>query len=83
MPRIIKITPVESIKAGPNSTVLENGTILNPVVYSAADILFDDGIWVQVERPLTPDKVREAYRAARDAQQAPIDGIGPGHDVTP
>ena len=82
MPRIARLTPVESIKVGVGSTVLPDGTIVNPEPYSAADIEFTDGVTVQVERPLTPAKLTAAWKAARGSSLTPLDGIVPG-DVVP
>ena len=79
MPRIARLTPIESIQVGPDSTVLPDGTIQNPTPYLAADITFDDGVVVQVERPLTDAKVQAAYRAARTAE--PIDGVPVGRNI--
>jgi len=83
MPKIVRLEEVYSIKPGDPPDVAPDGTILNPVPYHAADIWFDDGITVQVERPLTPAKVRAAYQAARAEASAGIDEIALGHDVTP
>jgi len=81
MPRIARLTPVESIKVGVGSTVLPDGTIVNPEPYSAADIEFTDGVTVQVERPLTPAKLTAAWRAAQGSSQKPLDGVTPGDAV--
>ena len=77
MARIVSITQVSSIKAGPGSTILPDGTILNPVPYDAADVQFDDGVMVQVERPLSNPKLLAAYAAAK-GQASGLDGLKPG-----
>lgn len=82
MPTITRLTPIESIKPGDPPQVAPDGTILNPVPYSAVDIAFDDGVVVQVERPLTKAAVKAAYLAARQAQQATLDGLSTGQDPT-
>ena len=82
MPKIVRITPVESIQVGPLSTVLPDGTIVNPEPYSAVDIEFGDGVQVQVERPLTLAKITAAWKAAGSSSQKPLDGLVPG-DVVP
>lgn len=83
MPSIINIEPVSSIKAGPGSSVEPDGTILNPEPYEAANITFDDGVTVQVERPLTVAKLQAAYKAATALKGATLDGISPGDVITP
>lgn len=83
MPRITKLSPISSIKVGPGSTVLPNGTIVSPEPYDAVDIYFDDGILVQVERPLTMVKVVAAYQASKLAQATVIDGIATGQPLPP
>lgn len=81
MPRIKRMVPVESIVAGPGSTILPDGTILNPDPYHAADITFDDGVLVQVERPLTVAKIQQAWRDATAASGSAMDGITPGDPI--
>lgn len=83
MPKIIRIQEVYSIKAGDPPDVAPNGTILNPLPYYAANITFDDGILVQVERPLDMDKIWTAYQAALAAISPPIDGIYEGQEIHP
>lgn len=78
MARIVRLTPISSTQVGPGSTVLPDGTILNPVPYEAVNTWFDDGVWAQVERPLTLAKVRAAYLAAQTGPSALIDGIATG-----
>lgn len=81
MATILKLTPIESIKAGPKSTIMQDGTILNPVPYEAADLECDDGFTFQVERPLTLEKIKAAKDAAEDAARVTIDGISTGDDI--
>ena len=83
MPRITRLDPVSSIKVGPKSTVLPDGTIVDPEPYEAVNVTFDDGVAVQVERPLTVIKIRDAWRAATSLTGSPIDGIAPGTTITP
>lgn len=50
MPRKIeKLRVVESIKPGPYSTILPDGTITNPVPYVAVEVVSNDGAVVQIE----------------------------------
>lgn len=81
MSTIVSLTPISSIKVGPGSTVAPDGTILNPERYEAVDILFDDGVAVQVERPLDAARVRAAYQAAIASRGASLDGISTGDVV--
>ena len=81
MPRIVSLRPITSITVGPGSTILPDGTILNPVPYSAVDITFDDGVQAQVERPLTVASIQAAWRAAVAAQRRAIDGIATGDNI--
>ena len=83
MPRILSLHPVSSIKVGPLSTVAPDGTIINPVPYEGVNVIFDDGVTVQVERPLTLAKITAAYRAAVAPAGSAIDGGAPGAVITP
>lgn len=76
--RITKLTEVHSIKAGPGSTILGDGTIQDPAPYEAVDVTFDDGVVVQVERPLTRAAVAAAYAAAVGKPGATIDEVSVG-----
>lgn len=58
MTRVKRLEEVNSIKAGPKSTILEDGTIVNPLKYHGAVVELDDGRVIQVERPLTLGKIR-------------------------
>jgi len=78
MATILKLTPIESIKAGPSSTVLDDGTIRDPEPYKAVDVTFDDGVTVQVERPVTRAKLQAAYAAAAGKPGATIDEVSVG-----
>lgn len=82
MARIVRLTVVESIKPGPGSTIAPDGTIIKPEPYRAVDIEFDDGVIVQVERPLNAPKVQAARQAAAAGAGPTIDGISVG-DVVP
>lgn len=77
MARIVSIAAVESVKAGPDSTVLADGTIEKPEPYHAADIEFDDDVVVQVERPLDNAKI-VAARGAVTTSAKDVDGFKPG-----
>lgn len=76
MPRIIRLEPIDSIAAGPGSTILPDGTITNPVPYHAVNVTLDDGRTVQIQRPLTLAKLQAALAAP--AAGAAVDGIAPG-----
>jgi hypothetical protein len=76
MATVVKVRRVNTIKPGPRSTVRPDGTIINPVSFVGIDVTFDDGVTIQVEQPVTSDKVRVAYEAA--ATVAEVDGIRPG-----
>jgi len=78
MATIIRLREVASIKAGPGSTVLDDGTIQDPEPYEAVDVELDDGVTVQVERPVTRAKLSAAYAAAVDKQGATIDEVSVG-----
>jgi len=80
MPKIVKMTKVTSIKAGLGSTVLSDGSILNPEPYSAVNIYLDDGRKVQVERPLTIEKIQAAV-VVPDKVPEEIDGIREGQQI--
>ncbi len=75
MAKIIRLESVTSIKVGPLSTVLPDGTIVNPLPYEGVNITFDDGVRVQVERPLNATKVSDAYQEAKWVKATTIDGI--------
>ena len=79
MPTIVRLTPIESIKPSTGG-VAPDGTIRNPLPYSAVDVEFDDGVTVQVERPLTQGKIQAAL-AALAARQPAIDGFNVGDNV--
>ncbi len=83
MPRITRLDPISSIKVGPGSTVLPDGTIVDPVPYEAVNIRFDDAVVVQVERPLTLPKIQAAWRAATTGAVTTIDGISTGAIIAP
>jgi len=78
LPRIVKLTRVTSIKAGPGSTVLDDGTIQDPEPYEAVNSELDDGVTIQVERPLTREKVKAAYDAAVREHAVTIDEVSTG-----
>jgi len=78
MPKIVRLTPISLVKPDEPPQVAKDGTTLKPVPYEAADVAFDDGIVVQVERPLTKGKVRVAHRDAVKAQRVTIDGVSTG-----
>ena len=82
MPRITRLEAVESIKPGDPPEIAPDGTILNPVAYEAVDITFDDGVSVQVERPLTLTKVVAAWKDAQATIRVKIDGIGVSDVIT-
>lgn len=82
MPRIKSMEIVRSIKAGPNSRILPDGTIENPEPYEAVNIVFENGIFIQVERPLTMAKIRAAYNKRILEQTTSIDGFQTGQDIT-
>lgn len=81
MAKITRLRLVSSIKAGPGSSILPNGTIENPEPYEAVDFECDDGIRFQVERPLTAEKVKVAKDAAEDAATLTVDGISTGDEI--
>ncbi len=83
MAKIISLRPIESIKLGPDSAVLPDGTIENPVPYLAADVVFDDGVMVQVERPLTLVKISLARQAATKPPSMTLDDVSVGDPVVP
>lgn len=76
---IRRLQVIDTIKVGPGSRVLPDGTIVAPVRFQGVAIEFDDGVQVQVERPLTRQSVADAYAAAT---RASADGIAEG-DVFP
>ena len=63
MAKIVQLEQINSIKMGVGSTVLSDGTIVNPESYSAVNITLDDGRTFQVERPLTLVKLQAAIAA--------------------
>lgn len=75
MPQIVRLTLVESIKPG-DPPKIADGTILNPEPYSAANVEFDDGTNVQVERPLTRAKLQAAWSAAHPIET--VDSVTTG-----
>ncbi len=79
MTRIVRLQLIESTKPGEPPDIAEDGTILNPEPYHACDVTFDDGIIVQVERPSTENKVREAYRAAK--KEVTVDELTTGQNI--
>ncbi len=83
MPKIALLSPIESIKPGDPPDVTRDGTILNPIPYLAVDVTFDDGIMVQVERPLTLAKIRVAYRNTVARKNVTVDEVSTGDTVTP
>lgn len=82
MTRITKLEPVESIKPGEPPDVAPDGTILNPEPYHGCDVTFDDGIEVQIERPLTLVALRVAYETKVTNPVEEVDGVHEG-DVLP
>ena len=83
MPRIVHLAAVESIQPGIPPQIAPDGTILNPVPYLAANVTFDAGVTVQVERPLTVLKLQAAYKDATAAKGPVLDGIAPGDLIPP
>ena len=80
--KVTSLEPVESIKVGPGSTIAPDGTILDPEPYHACDVGLDDGITVQVERPVTLAAIRAAYEIAVSNPVEEVDGVREG-DVLP
>lgn len=80
MPVIKRIESISSIQPGPNSKILPNGTIVDPIPWEGAEIEFDDGIVATVERPLSKPKLLTAHAAAKAARKG-IDGLKPGDAV--
>lgn len=75
--KIVRLRPVPdgAITVGPESTVLPDGTIVNPVPFVGVDVTLADGTQVQVEGPpedLTPKKIREALRLLPNHQYGEI-----------
>lgn len=83
MTRISKLSPLEGIRVGPGSTVLPDGTILDPEPYHACDVTLDDGVEVQVERPLTLEAIRAAYEIAVTNPVQEVDGVREGDELPP
>lgn len=83
MPKIYHMEEAHSIKVGPDSTVLPDGTIVDPVPYEAVTIGFDDGVECQVERPLTVEKIQDAYHKALHNPHRTIDGISVHDNIPP
>ena len=81
MPKIVSMRPVTSIKPGTPPNIAPDGTILNPVPYRAVDVEFDDGVTVQVERPINPSKIKTAYLAHDDVKSVTYDGVSKGDVV--
>lgn len=78
--KIKKILEINTIKAGINSTILNDGTIKDPENYNCVTIIFDDSIIIQVERPLTITKIKNAYNT-KIADIKSIDGISENQDI--
>ena len=68
--------PINTIKAGPNSQILQDGTITNPEEISVSDIELENGIIIQVERPLTKAKIKKAL-----GKPFSLDGVKEGDDL--
>ncbi len=83
MLRITKLEPVESINPGEPPDLAPDGTILNPIPYHACDVTLDDGIAVQVERPLTLEAIREEYERVATNPVEEVDGVREGNEVPP
>lgn len=81
MAKIVFLREVTSIKAGPGSTILEDGTIQDPELYEAIEITCDDGTVFQVERPLTRTKVKAAYDETIDKHTTTIDEVSIGDHI--
>lgn len=75
MTRVRKLEEINSIKAGPKSTILEDGTIVNPEEYHAVNVYLDDGRIIQVERPLIMGKIRAAL------SRKTVDEVSEGDEV--
>ncbi len=81
MAKISSITEITSIKPGPTSKVLPDGTIQDPEAYEALDVEFDDGVIVQVERPVTKLDIKLARDAALASGATKIDDIAVGDEI--
>ncbi|KKN35894.1 hypothetical protein LCGC14_0778980 [marine sediment metagenome] len=81
MPKIVRLTLIESIKPGKPPDITPDGTILNPEPYHAVDVEMDIGVTVQVERPLSIAKIKKALQSAIDVDGEPIDGVAKGDNV--
>ena len=64
MAKVLKLELINSIQVGPLSTVLADGTIVNPLPYNGANVTLDDGRQVQVALPLTLARLQAALAAA-------------------
>lgn len=78
MATIKRLETITSIKVGPGSTVLPDGTIINPVPYSGVNVTLDDGRMFQIERPLTLAKIQAVMTPVPPQI---IDGITEGQVV--
>ena len=61
MVKITKMRIVQSIKPDPANPQIIKGTIQNPINADYVTITFEDGVEIQIERPLTLGKITAAY----------------------
>lgn len=81
--RIARLVVVESIKPGEPPDIAPDGTILNPEPYYACNVTLNDGITVQVERPLTLEAIRAAYEIALANPEQEVDRVREGDELPP
>jgi hypothetical protein len=70
MAKITSLKSIESIKVGPDSVVLPDGTIVRPEPYYAVTITLDDGNIVQVETD-------NSYVVTRVQLEAALSSVAP------
>tara|TARA_Y100000310_G_C20671197_1_gene810394 strand:+ start:2511 stop:2747 length:237 start_codon:yes stop_codon:yes gene_type:complete len=75
MTKIKKIGPdIVSIKPDTPAQIADDGTILNPLVVTYVDVFLDNNIVVQVERPISIEKINDKVKE----QMRTVDGVKEG-----
>ena len=86
MVKIKSITQGETIQPDPNNPEIIDGTIQNPIPYKFIDIIFEDGVRVQVEKETgdTKAKIIAKVKTKYQSQQSTnsVSGISEDDDIS-
>ena len=79
--KIVQLRVLYSIKPGPQSTILADGTIVNPIPATVVDVFLDDGTTVQIEGDPALLTVAKVKAAAAEQSKPLVGGVSVGDVV--